>query len=382
MSEYRKKIDTTEELGQWYDGKYQEMGDGWTTPAEECHRHLDDLGVPFDKTRWLLDVGSGAGHFLAEAEKRVNCCGLEISHVGIELAKKRTKQATFQPWSIENIFEYTVNQPNFDYIVSIGSLEHIVDLDKALNNIRDLLKPTGKFYFYCPNERWAYFDQPNERTMTDEEWRELFARHGLQTLWSRRWGGNQDNTAFCGVRADKGEKQAFVIPPRCSINAGSGQRPFDNKQGWVNIDIQDKYTPDLVADWNDLSAFQDGSVEYVVAHHTIEHVGCGEADSFIKEAQRVLKPNGSLLIFLPDWRALAQRWLLGQIDDYTYFVNLYGAYMGDEADRHKFGYSYESLCATLRQCGEWSTIKRFNWRDISGASLAKDWWIMAVEAVK
>lgn len=378
MSEYRKHIDSSYELGHWYDTKYREMGDGWNTPAEECHRHLDDLGVPFDKTRWLLDIGSGAGHFLAEAQKRVQCVGLEISQQGIEYSQRRGVSSVINQ-SIETIDTTAMQQ--FDYIVSIGSLEHIVDLDRALDNIRALLKPSGKFYFYCPNERWAYFDQPNERTMTDEEWTVLFVRHGLQPIWSRRWGGNQDNTAFCGGGGKESQEQAFVAPPRCSINAGSGQRPFDTKQGWINIDVQDKYTPDLVADWNDLSMFADSTVEMVVSHHSIEHVGLGEADPFINEAMRVLKPGGSLLVFVPNMKVLAQRWLMNQIDDYTYFVNAYGAYMGDPADRHKWGYSPESLKDYLRKW-PWNRVKAFDWREVPGANLAKDWWILGMEAVK
>lgn len=384
MSEYsyRKQIDSTKELGEWYDKKYLEMGDGWHTPAEECQRHLDALGVPFDMQRTLLDVGAGAGHFLAEAQKRVQCFGLEISDEGIRCAAKRGVLCMAR-YSIEDIGVGDIGQ--YDYIVSIGSLEHIVDLDKALDNIHNLLKPEGKFYFYCPNELWAYFDQPNERTMTDAEWQALFAKHGLRTVWSRRHGDKQDNTAFCGVRADNAGKQAsqasFVIPANPSINAGSGQRPFDSKLGWVNIDVQDKYGPDLVADWNNLGMFADNSVECVVSHHSLEHVGLGEADGFINEALRVLKPGGSLLIFVPNMKILAQRWMLGQIDDYTYFVNVYGAYMGNPADRHAWGFSADSLKEYLRQ-RNWTVVKPFNWRTIPGADIAKDWWILAIEAVK
>lgn len=168
------------------------------------------------------------------------------------------------------------------------------------------------------------------------------------------------------------------------LNCGSGQRPFVATEGmlWYNIDIEKRWNPDIVADWNNLSMFEDAFIDCVVSHHSLEHVGCGEGDNFIREAHRVLKPGGSLLIFVPDMRALAQRWLTKQIDDYTFFVNIYGAYMGDEADRHKWSYSFESLRDTLAKNADWHTIKRFDWRDISGANLARDWWIMAVEAVK
>lgn len=373
---YRNEIATTPELATWYDNKYREMGDGWNTPAEECHKHLDDLGVPFDKNRWLLDVGCGAGHFLAEAQKRVKTMGIEISREGVDLCHKRgVTNVTFG--SIEDMSIVG----SFDYVTSIGSLEHIVDLSLALDNIRALLAPYGKFYFYCPNERWQYFDQPNERTMTDAEWMLLFSQHGLNTTWYQRWGANQDNTAFIGHRSDYAKVSPEILG-RTKLNCGSGQRPFEQKHGWCNIDIQDKYGPDLVADWNDLSIFHDNSMELVVAHHTIEHVGCGEADGFIKEAHRVLKPGGSLLVFVPDLRALAQRWLTHQLDDYSFLVNVYGAYMGNESDRHRWGYTRKSLETMLDAVVQWKVVHGFNWRPIEGADIAKDWWILGMECVK
>ncbi len=164
------------------------------------------------------------------------------------------------------------------------------------------------------------------------------------------------------------------------LNLGSGQRPFPKP--WINVDAQGRWNPDVVGDAAHLPQFVDGSADIIVAHHVLEHYGCGEADGLLKEAHRLLKTGGSLLIFVPDLKALAKRWLLGQIDDYTMFVNTCGAYMGDEADRHKWHYTAESLTEALQRAGKWSWIMRFDWRSIEGADLAKDWWVLAMEAVK
>lgn len=168
-----------------------------------------------------------------------------------------------------------------------------------------------------------------------------------------------------------------------ALNCGSGQRPFDPAHGWINMDIQEKWDPQVVGDWNELQRyFKAAEFDYVVAHHTIEHVGCGEADSFISSAHYVLKPGGSLLIFVPDMKALARRWLTGQIDDYIFAVNTYGAYMGDPADLHRWLYTRESLRETLQKVSPWASISPFDWRSIPGAEICKDWWIMGMEAVK
>ena len=194
--DYRKSINSTAELAQWYTDKYISMGGTWDTPAAECNRHLDDLGVPYDNQLTLLDVGCGGGHFLTEAEKRVRCMGIEISAYAIGHAMRRTRHALFQHATIEAPDTYRP-VTGFDFIVSIGSLEHIVNLHAALDNIRLLLAATGKWYFYCPNELWKHEDQPNERTMTDLEWMDLFRAHGLITMNAKRWN---DSTAFWGTQ--------------------------------------------------------------------------------------------------------------------------------------------------------------------------------------
>lgn len=162
------------------------------------------------------------------------------------------------------------------------------------------------------------------------------------------------------------------------INAGSGQRPFDKP--WVNVDINPKWNPDVCCSM-DAMPFDAGSASIIVSHHTIEHMGCDGADGFIAECKRLLRPGGSLLIFVPDMEALAKAWLAKQIPDQIYFTNVYGAYMGDEADRHRFGYSFASLGNYLGRTG-WSMIKRFDWRKIEGAHIAHDWWILGMECIR
>lgn len=165
-----------------------------------------------------------------------------------------------------------------------------------------------------------------------------------------------------------------------AINLGSGQRPF--KPPFINVDINPKWKPDIVADGAHMPMFEDGSVDLTVAHHTLEHYGCGEAKSMIQECHRILKPGGSLLVFVPDMRALAQRWLTRQMTDQLYFTAVYGAYMDDEADRHRWGFTAESLHEFLMDCSPWVASARFDWREIEGADLAKDFWILAAEVVK
>jgi len=163
------------------------------------------------------------------------------------------------------------------------------------------------------------------------------------------------------------------------LNVGSGQRPFGD--GWTNVDIQERWQPDVVADCNHMPMFADNSAEMIVLHHVIEHFGLGELDGAIRECHRILQPGGSLIVTTPDLNLLCRRWIAHMIDDYTFCVNLYGAYMGDEADRHKWLYTGRTLAKALGVAG-WRTVKSFDFRPIDNASIACDWWVLGAEAIK
>ena len=173
---------------------------------------------------------------------------------------------------------------------------------------------------------------------------------------------------------------------KIGVNAGSGQRPFTSTPEcqWINVDKlarPDMPTPDIVCDAAKIP-MEDGALDYFVLHHTFEHAGLGEGDGMIREAHRLLKSGGALIVCVPDLRALATGWLQGKIDTITYAINLYGAYMGNDEDRHKFGYDYPLLYKCLDSAAKWGSICPFDWREIPGASIAHDWWILGVECKK
>jgi predicted SAM-dependent methyltransferase len=170
------------------------------------------------------------------------------------------------------------------------------------------------------------------------------------------------------------------------LNVGSGQRPFTSTESvlWTNIDAiahEGMPAPDLVCDGAHLP-YSGSVVDYFVLHQVAEHYHCNESTALIEEAWRVLKPGGSLLVFVPDLRALAKRWLEGGLSTQIYVTNLYGAYMGHPEDCHYWGFDQASLLEYLGKCSPWREVKRFDWRHISGADLANDFWVAHAECVK
>ena len=167
------------------------------------------------------------------------------------------------------------------------------------------------------------------------------------------------------------------------LNVGSGQRKFGTPDApWVNIDINPKWSPDVVADGASMPMFADGSADVIVLSHTLEHYGLGEAQSMLKECHRILAYGGSLIASTPDLDALARAWLEGRIDDYIYCVQLYGAYMDSESDRHKWNFTIKTLKSTLASAAPWGKVLPFDWRAIPGMDLARDWYIIGAEAIK
>ena len=172
---------------------------------------------------------------------------------------------------------------------------------------------------------------------------------------------------------------------RIGLNVGSGQRRFESSGDveWVNVDKVERegMRVDRLDDGRDLCT-ADAAVDFVVLHHVLEHFWLGDAVALVAEAHRVLKPGGSLLVFVPNMQALAGRWLSGELDTQLYLTNVYGAYMGSPEDLHRWGFTWPTLDEFLSTHAKWSEVKAFDWRELPGSSFARDWWIIALECIK
>lgn len=80
------------------------------------------------------------------------------------------------------------------------------------------------------------------------------------------------------------------------INLGSGE-DYRDGDGWINVDYNDRYAPDVVHDLNTRWPFPNNSFEYVLASHVFEHLD--DLAFQFREATRVLKPGGKLVVKVP-----------------------------------------------------------------------------------
>ncbi len=171
---------TAEEMANWYDKKYTEMGGGWSIPEEQATKILDFMELPVnpvDKPS-LLDVGCGQGHFISFASQRATCLGIDLSPVIID--KANSMFADHAQFLIADIEDFPYVKDMFDYVTTVGSMEHCLHIDLAFKKVYEILKQNGKFFVLVPNEEWQHFDQPQEQTHTDEEWIDIFTKAGFK----------------------------------------------------------------------------------------------------------------------------------------------------------------------------------------------------------
>jgi predicted SAM-dependent methyltransferase len=124
---------------------------------------------------------------------------------------------------------------------------------------------------------------------------------------------------------------------------------------------------DYLANANDLSQFESNSVEVIYTSHVLEHFYYGlnnELINTLKEWHRVLKPEGKLLISVPNLKTLCWLYLnpnLMPIERYQIMRIIFGGQTNIH-DVHKVGFDFEILASYLEEAGfqEYEQVSEFN----------------------
>jgi predicted SAM-dependent methyltransferase len=94
------------------------------------------------------------------------------------------------------------------------------------------------------------------------------------------------------------------------INLGCGGH---KKYGYINIDLNKAFEPDVVMDVTKLD-YKDNEIEEVLAYHILEHFNYDSAQKIVGEWLRVLKPEGSMYIIVPDVDVFCARYTSGDFN--------------------------------------------------------------------
>jgi ubiquinone/menaquinone biosynthesis C-methylase UbiE len=106
----------------------------------------------------VLDVGCGRGFLLKKVHAvapEAELYGIDISKKLCELSKENNPSAEIRQGDAEAL-PYADN--SFDFVFMTEALEHMLDYDKALSEVRRVLKHKGIFIVTVPNRDWAAFD--------------------------------------------------------------------------------------------------------------------------------------------------------------------------------------------------------------------------------
>jgi len=104
----------------------------------------------------VLEVGCGAGMFALAIKKHLpalSVCGCDIDERAINLAKERETRVDFR---FGDVYKLPYESASFDAVVSFDVLEHLEEPNKALDEVRRVLKAGGLFHLYVPCEGDVY----------------------------------------------------------------------------------------------------------------------------------------------------------------------------------------------------------------------------------
>lgn len=139
---------TIEELTKKYDEFYQSDKGKWSVTFLD--RLAYDAITTFAQPEEVLDVGCGNGHTLDYFRQRhmpAKFYGLDISSAALELAKSKLPEAEFY---LSDITQFT-SRKRWQVIVSLETIECLIDPDAGLAKIKSLLKKGGIAYIAVPD---------------------------------------------------------------------------------------------------------------------------------------------------------------------------------------------------------------------------------------
>lgn len=135
----------------------------------------------------VLDVACGGGYLLMEAEARgLVTSGIDIAEAALAKARAIAPKSELRQGDAEAL---PYADGAFDIVTCLGSLEHFLRPDVALEEMRRVLAPTGRAIVVVPNQWFAYdvargwiegvgltHGQESERYYSIEQARELIGR--------------------------------------------------------------------------------------------------------------------------------------------------------------------------------------------------------------
>jgi len=100
----------------------------------------------------ILDIGCNTGHLLKSIQRKVQC-----SCWGIDIEKKiMTLKIPNCNFKVADVTKMPFEDNYFDKIFALDTLEHVKNIESAIDEVYRILKPTGFIILSGPTENWFY----------------------------------------------------------------------------------------------------------------------------------------------------------------------------------------------------------------------------------
>ncbi|HTW96844.1 MAG TPA: methyltransferase domain-containing protein [Candidatus Methylomirabilis sp.] len=146
------------------------------------------------------------------------------------------------------------------------------------------------------------------------------------------------------------------------LNLGCWKR---NLPGFTNVDICDLPHIHHKTGIDDLSMFENETVDLIYSSHSFEYFDRQEAKKVLAEWKRVLKPNATLRLAVPDFDKLLEVYkMTGKLE--KILGPLFGRMevqtaAGPKILYHKTVYNFDDLEQLLTENG-FKNVRRYDWR--------------------
>jgi len=110
----------------------------------------------------VLEVGAGIGNFTDLLAGNYEITAIDVNEKYIDHLKKKFAKKIKAGFGDIEMGEYFFNNKKFDAVVCLNVLEHIEYDSRALKNMYELLKPSGKLILLVPAHKALYSDFDKE----------------------------------------------------------------------------------------------------------------------------------------------------------------------------------------------------------------------------
>lgn len=147
------------------------------------------------------------------------------------------------------------------------------------------------------------------------------------------------------------------------LNLGCGKKKID---GFINVDIRELSTADVVDDISKLTSFEENSIELIYASHVLEHFDRNNYKKVLQRWYELLKVGGILKISVPNFEEIVE-----QYNKNKNLLELIGLLYGGQTYKenyHHYCWDFKTLRQDLIDIG-FKDVQLYDWRQSEHAHI-------------